>query len=134
MAVKAKMIEHALAVDREGRVALEGGDPQELDAEWTPEHLVLAGLARCSLSSLRYYAKQRGVEADGSVTVASRITRRDDGSYGFVALDVAMNVTLAPPVEDVTELLEKAQWGCFIGASLRPKPAYTWRVNGEDVA
>jgi uncharacterized OsmC-like protein len=133
MAVKAKVIEHGLALDREGRVALDGGDPQAVDPEWTPEHLVLAGLARCSLASLRYYAKQRGIEADGSATVASRITRREDGSYGFVAIDVSLDVTLAPEPADLGELLEKARWGCFIGASLDPKPTYTWRVNGEDV-
>jgi hypothetical protein len=28
-------------------------------------------------------------------------------------------------------LLDSAEWGCFIGASLTVKPRYEWRVNGE---
>ena len=27
-------------------------------------------------------------------------------------------------------LLESAEWGCFVGASLSPAPRYKWRVNG----
>jgi uncharacterized OsmC-like protein len=134
MAVKAKVLEYSLAVDREGRVALEGDEPAELGPEWTPEHLLLAGLARCSLASLRYYARQRGIDANGSAHASGTITRRDDGSYGFVAIDVAIAATLTPPPDDLRELLDKAEWGCFVGASLVPKPVYTWRVNGEEIA
>jgi organic hydroperoxide reductase OsmC/OhrA len=133
MAVKAKVFEHAISLDREGRVALEGNDLQELDASWTPEHLVLTGLARCSIASLRHFARQRGIEVAAAASVSSRVTRRDDGSYGFVTLDVIVDATLSPAPDDLDELLAKAEWGCFIGASLTPKPAYTWRVNGEQV-
>jgi hypothetical protein len=30
-------------------------------------------------------------------------------------------------------LLDSAEWGCFIGASLQPAPSYSWRVNGRDL-
>lgn len=133
MAVKAKVFEYALALDREGRVALEGGDAFDLDDTWTPEHLVLAGLARCSIASLRYYAKLRGIEADGTAHTSGRITRRDDGTYGFVTIEVAIDATVSPEPDDLQELLEKAEWGCFIGASLKPKPMYAWRVNGGEL-
>jgi uncharacterized OsmC-like protein len=133
VAVKAKVIKHTLLLDGEGRVALEGGEPQEIGSEWTPEHLVLAGLARCSVASLRHYARKQGVDVDARALVDSRITKRDDGSYGFVSLEVAMDVTLTPAPQELAPLLEQAEWGCFIGASLKPKPTYTWRVNGEEV-
>lgn len=133
MAVKAKVFEYALALDREGRVAPEGDDPIELDSAWKPEHLVLAGLARCSVASLRHYAKKRGIEAEGSAHTTARVTRRDDGTYGFVEIGVAIDATVSPAPDDLGELLEEAEWGCFVGASLNPKPSYAWRVNGEEV-
>ena len=40
----------------------------------------------------------------------------------------------ALPDEALAKLLDSAEWGCFIGASLSAKPTYKWRVNGEAVA
>jgi hypothetical protein len=38
-----------------------------------------------------------------------------------------------PPEAELPPLLESAEWGCFIGASLKPAPRYQWRVNGRDL-
>jgi hypothetical protein len=35
--------------------------------------------------------------------------------------------------EELTKLLDSAEYGCFIGASLTATPTYEWRVNGEPV-
>ena len=35
--------------------------------------------------------------------------------------------------DDLTKLLDSAEYGCFIGASLTATPTYEWRVNGEAV-
>ena len=56
MAGKAKEFRYAIGLDRTGRVTADGQSPLELDAAWTPEHLVLAGLVRCTLQSLRFHA------------------------------------------------------------------------------
>ena len=49
MAGKAKEFRYAIGLDRTGRVTADGHAPLDLDAAWTPEHLVLAGLVRCTL-------------------------------------------------------------------------------------
>jgi uncharacterized OsmC-like protein len=133
MAGKAKEFRYAIGLDRTGRLTAEGHAPLDLDAAWTPEHLVLAGLVRCALQSLRFHAEPLGIDfvANGSAT--AEITRRpDDGRYGFVEIDVKLELELdpAPPGEELAALLAKAERDCFIGASLKPSPRYRWSVNG----
>jgi organic hydroperoxide reductase OsmC/OhrA len=132
--VKAKEFRYAIALDRAGRVTADGRAALELDAAWTPEHLVLAGLARCTLQSLRFHATRAGVEVDASATASALVTkRRPDERYAFVAIDVALEVELEPAPGDVRDLLDKAERDCFVGASLRPAPRYSWRVNGAQL-
>ena len=112
------------------------GTPTHAEPDWTAEHLVLAGLARCSLSSLGYYAKRVNVTVSGSAEADGVVTRREsDGRFAFVETRVGLDVELEPPLagDELEELLARAEQGCFVGASLTATPVYTWRVNGEDV-
>ena len=131
--MRAKHFEYWISLDEGGLAA--DGQPMEL-ADATAEHLLLAGLARCSLSSLNYFARQRDVEVRASAYASGTVTRReDDDRYGFVNIECKMEVELEGelPDDELRALLERAEWGCFVGASLRPSPRYTWRVNGRDV-
>ncbi len=133
MAAKAKEFRYAIGLDRTGRVTADGRAPLDLDAAWTPEHLVLAGLVRCTLQSLRFHAAPLGIDFVANGSASALITRRpDDGRYGFVEIDVKLDLELdpAPPGEELAALLAKAERDCFIGASLKPSPSYSWRVNG----
>ena len=49
MAVKAKEFRYAIGLDRTGQITADGRSPLDLAEAWTPEHLVLAGLARDDL-------------------------------------------------------------------------------------
>jgi organic hydroperoxide reductase OsmC/OhrA len=112
------------------------GTPASAEPDWTAEHLLLAGLARCSLSSLEYYAKRMNVEVSGSADADGVVTRRDsDGRFAFIETRVALDVEVQPPLpgDDLSKLLDSAEYGCFIGASLTATPSYEWRVNGEPV-
>ena len=112
------------------------GTPAHAEPDWTAEHLLLAALARCSLSSLEYYAKRANVRASGTADVDGIVTRRDsDGRYAFVETRVALDVGLEPALdgEELAKLLDSAEYGCFIGASLTETPTYAWRVNGKAV-
>ncbi len=107
--------------------------PLELPRAWTPEHLVLAAVIRCSLLALDYHARRAGGRAAGSGTAHGCIDRRDDGLYAFTEVTCELDVEVDPPPEDPRELVGLAERGCFIGSSLVVKPAYRWRVNGTDV-
>jgi uncharacterized OsmC-like protein len=131
---KAKEFDYAIELDRAGRLTADGRAPLEPDPAWTPEHLVLAGLVRCILQSLRFHAERAAVDFLASATAAARVTRReDDERYAFVEIDVDLDLEIEPLPNELRELLEKAERDCFVGASLRPSPRYRWRVNGRGV-
>jgi uncharacterized OsmC-like protein len=134
MAGKAKEFRYAIGLDRTGRVTADGQSPLELDAAWTPEHLVLASLVRCTLQSLRFHAAPQEIDFVAEGSAAAVITRRaDDGRYAFVEIDVKLDLELdpVPPGEELAALLAKAERDCFVGASLKPSPRYRWTVNGS---
>jgi len=132
VAVKPKEFTYELELDRAGRLTAGGRAPLELDPAWTPEHLVLAGLVRCTLQSLRFHAERLGVDFTAAGRASARVTKRgDDERYAFVELDVDVDLELEPVPDDLRELLDRAERDCFVGASLRPSPRYRWRVNGD---
>ena len=117
-------------------VSERSGTPAHAEPDWTAEHLVLSGLARCSLTSLDFFAKRSNVTVSGSADAAGVVTRRDsDGRFAFVETHVALDVDIQPALtgDDLARLLDSAERGCFIGASLTARPRYEWRVNGEQV-
>ena len=119
---------------RDGRFSAEG-EVVEVPESWTPEHSVLAGLLDCSLTSLRYHALRLGIAVHAEGSARGEITRREDGRYGFISIEVRFDVALDPTPEeaDAAELFVKAERDCFVGASLKPSPRYRWSVNGLPV-
>ncbi|HJS71008.1 MAG TPA: OsmC family protein [Gaiellaceae bacterium] len=132
----AKRFEYAASLDAEGRLLAGGEAPLVPGEPWTPEHLVLAGLMRCTLKSLRFHADREGVSVRGGAAAEGVVARReDDGRYAFVEIECGLDIELDPlPQGDkLGELLDLAERDCFVGASLKPSPRYEWRVNGEVV-
>jgi organic hydroperoxide reductase OsmC/OhrA len=137
VAVTARVLTFDVSVDRDrsAHSAL-GGSAVAADDAWWAEHLVLAGLARCTLTSLDYHAHRASLASAGSATAHGVVTKREsDGRYAFVQVEVQLDVELEPaPNEDaVLELISKAERDCFVGASLTAKPRYAWTVNGEEI-
>ena len=138
MAVTARVLEFDVTVDRD-RTARSGRGGQAIppDEAWSAEHLVLAGLVRCTLSSLDYSAKRAGLEVAASGRAKGNVTKRqDDGRYAFVSVEVHFEVELDPEVapDAAHELIAYAEKGCFVGNSLVARPRYHWTVNGNPVA
>ena len=137
VAVRAKELRYAVDLTTGGELTDENGVVLDLPAEWSPEHLLLAALVRCSLKSLRFHAKRKGVDvrsrAGRSRTLVTK--RETDDRYALVETEVELNVELAPePEPDVlAELLALAERDCFVGSSLTAKPGYRWVVNGRTI-
>ena len=108
---RAKVFEYDVSLDAEWTARSgEGGTALPREEAWTPEHLVLAGLARCSLTALEFHARRANVSlAVAAASAAGEVTRReDDGRFAFVEVRVEADVRLEPQPEDVRELLAKA--------------------------
>jgi uncharacterized OsmC-like protein len=131
--VRAKEFRYAVDLAEGGALRTEDGTLLGNVPEWTPEHLVLAALIRCSLKSLGYHAKRAGIELAGaSGSARGLVTKREgDDNYSIVESDIALDVRLEPPPgeDELPELLAKAERDCFVGASLTVKPVYRWTVG-----
>ena len=137
VAVRAKELRYAVDLTTAGELTDENGVALDAPAEWSPEHLVLAALVRCSLKSLRYHAERRGVDVrSASGSSRTLVTKREtDERYGLVETDLELVVELAPEPEPdaLAELLALAERDCFVGSSLTAKPSYRWVVNGRTI-
>jgi uncharacterized OsmC-like protein len=128
--VRAKEFRYAVDLAEGGDLRTEDGTPLGNTPDWTPEHLVLAALIRCSLKSLAYHAKRAGIEVDGASGSARGVVTKPEGAdrYLIVESDIDLDVRLEPPPgeDELAELLAKAERDCFVGASLTAKPTYRW--------
>ncbi len=130
MPTQAKVLEYAVEVDRGGRMTIPGGAQIEPGEGWSPDHLLLAALVRCSIDSFTYHARRAGHDVAGSGSSQGKITKRDsDGRYAFVEIQVAIDIQLDPRTNEPDDLIAKAERDCFVGASLTIKPEYAWRVS-----
>jgi len=136
MVVKAKQLRYAVDLSSTGELTEEHGAALDSPAEWSPEHLLLAALLRCSLKSLRYHAERSGVEVRAaSGSSRTLVTKREtDERYALVETELELAVELEPEPSPVAELLALAERDCFVGSSLTAKPGYRWVVNGRTIA
>ena len=131
--VKAKEFRYAVELTAAGELQEEHGVGLDLSPDWSPEHLLLAALVRCSLKSLRYHAERKGIAvASASGRSRTLVTKREtDGRYALVETDVELTVELEPAPDSLAELLSAAERDCFVGSSLTAKARYRWIVNGK---
>lgn len=131
----ARELHYAVDLAAGGELRDEDGVPIHVPPEWTPEHLLIAALIRCSLTSLRYHAERLGLAVGAaSGTAHALVTRREpDEPYAVAQADVELDVELEPQPgsHELGELLAKAERDCFVGSSLTAKPRYHWTVNGR---
>jgi organic hydroperoxide reductase OsmC/OhrA len=136
MAATAKRLEFSASIDEAGSLCAEERESLDPGEAWTPEHLVLAALCRCSLASLRFHARRDGIATTGTGSATGVVTKREtDGRYAFVELQCGLDVRIEPEPEAaaLADLLAHAERDCFISASLTAKTEYEWRVNGRAV-
>src|SRR5262245_38321827 len=94
--VRPKLRHYAIAVARDGEPTQEEGDALTWTGRWTPEHLVLAALARCTIIALGYHARRESLTVEAEATVNGVVGPRDDGSWGFLEIDCTIDTTIDP--------------------------------------
>jgi organic hydroperoxide reductase OsmC/OhrA len=104
--------------------ALEVATPVEfrngLPGYWSPEDMLVAATASCYALTFRALARRRGVPFDDLEVMGNgHVTRRADGRFGFVVVELQVTVTAdEEQVEAVTQLAHDAQRGCIVGRAL----------------
>src|SRR5512132_3586938 len=88
--VRAKHFDYWVTLDEEG-LSADGAALELEDAK--AEHILLAGLARCSISSLLYFARQRNVDVEATAYMYVTVTRHEqDERYGLTNIECRMDV------------------------------------------
>jgi uncharacterized OsmC-like protein len=131
--IKAREFRYAVDLSEEGALRAEDGTRlAEGEPSWTPEHLLLGALLRCTVKSLEHHARIGRIEVfDVHGSARALFTRRaEDDRYAAVDTQVALTVRLEPmPGPDgLSKLLALAERDCFVGASLAASPTYNWTV------
>jgi organic hydroperoxide reductase OsmC/OhrA len=137
VAGRAKEMRYAVDLSASGELTEDHGVALAVPVEWSPEHLLLAALIRCSLKSLRYHAERWGVDVRAtSGSGRTLVTKREaDDRFALIETEVelAIAVEREPEPSDLAELLSLAERDCFVGSSLTAKPSYRWAVNGRTI-
>jgi organic hydroperoxide reductase OsmC/OhrA len=134
--LRPRVLHFDVTVDRAGDAhSALGGGPLPREAEWWAEHLVLAGLVRCTLASMDHAARRAGLDSLGFGSAHGVVTRREDGLHAFVSIETQLEIELTPPPEPsvLRELVAKAEHGCFVSNSLTARPRHRWTVNGDEI-
>jgi organic hydroperoxide reductase OsmC/OhrA len=133
MPAKAKEFRYAIDLGEDGVLRTEDGTPFSSDPAWSPEHLVLAALIRCSLKSLAHHGRRAGIDvSDAHGSARGLVAKRgSDERYAVVESEVELTVRLTPEpgADELAQLLAKAERDCFVGASLNATPTYRWAVR-----
>jgi len=137
VAGRARELRYAVDLTADGELRDESGVVLDVPTEWSPEHLLLAALVRCSLKSLGFHAGRKGVDVrSASGSSRTLVAQREaDDRYALVETEAELAVEIVPEPEPdaLSALLALAERDCFVGSSLTAKPSYRWVVNGRSI-
>jgi organic hydroperoxide reductase OsmC/OhrA len=107
----------------------EFGGPSQI---WSPEHLFVASVASCLMTTFMAMAERSGVGVvsyfDESV---GRLARDDDGLYWIERITLRPRIVIAPEsrLDRAERLIEKAERVCLIGRSIGSETVLEPRVD-----
>jgi organic hydroperoxide reductase OsmC/OhrA len=87
---------------------------------WSPEDLLVAAVASCYSLTLEAIAVHRGIEFRSvDVRAIGHVTRRAEGRVGFVVIELAVDISVAPGYEHEAErAAQSAKKACLIAHAL----------------
>jgi peroxiredoxin-like protein len=134
MTVKSKELEFPVTVQWaggkrvrayvEGKRMIEVATPPEFNGDspgtWSPEDFLVAALASCYSVTVVGIAGRRGIPLyDLSVDAVGRIGPREDGRFGFQAIELDVTIETAPDqFHAAREAAERAERGCLVSQAL----------------
>ncbi|HEY4606220.1 MAG TPA: OsmC family protein [Acidimicrobiia bacterium] len=88
---------------------------------WSPEHLFVASVASCLMTTFRAIADRSGLEVlEYSDSASGMLVRGDDRLYKITDVTLRPRVVVADPakVDRVLRLIDKAEQVCLISRSI----------------
>jgi organic hydroperoxide reductase OsmC/OhrA len=103
---------------------LEVASPPEFDGPegvWSPEHLFVAALAACLMTTFRAIAEASGVEVlEYGDRASGQLVKGDDHLYHIERVTLRPEIVIADPnqIEKAHRLLDKAERACLVSRSV----------------
>jgi organic hydroperoxide reductase OsmC/OhrA len=113
-----------LAAAADGLPELEVASPPEFggpDGVWSPEHLFVASLAACLMTTFRAIAELSGVVVlEYGDRASGRLIRAEDLLYRIDRVTLRPEIVIADPdqIDRARRLLDKAERACLISRSV----------------
>jgi organic hydroperoxide reductase OsmC/OhrA len=87
---------------------------------WSPEDLLVASVASCYMLTLEGIAAHRGVTFRGvDVEAVGHLTRRAEGRFGFVVVELRVDLVVDQGCEDRAERVARtAKQSCLVAHAL----------------
>lgn len=87
---------------------------------WSPEDLLVAATATCYGLTLSAIAERRSLLIhDLSILGAGHVSRRADGIFGFIVVELAVDLTVEEGSESLAEKIARiAERGCIVNDAL----------------
>lgn len=91
-----------------------------LPGQWTPEHLFVASVASCFISTFSGMAEYSKLEFRSLSLEVEGVIEKDEGGWRFTRVVVRPRLKLAhaPDAERANRLLQKAEKACLVARSL----------------
>jgi organic hydroperoxide reductase OsmC/OhrA len=106
------------------RPVLQGDAPPEFGGDerrWSPEHLLLASLSLCLLTTFQSVVRKAKLEVLGYAADVEGVLDKTPAGLGFVSLTLIVHVEVAAgEVDRARRLLETAHKHCIVANALRP--------------
>jgi len=109
----------------DGLPPLEVASPPEFggpEGVWSPEHLFVASIAACLMTTFRSIAEHSGLDVlEYTDAPTGRLVRGEDGLYSIdrVTLRPRVTVPVGSRIDRAVRLIEKAEKVCLISRSVR---------------
>jgi organic hydroperoxide reductase OsmC/OhrA len=123
-----------------GKPDLEVATPPEfkdgIPGVWSPEDLLVASTAACYAVTLLAVADRKSIELlDLTVDGTGHVERRQDGRFGFVAIELVANLAVEPEaVEAAQRAARFAKDACLVSLALDTPVHVDVRVEAREVA
>ena len=117
--------ERVVETTTEEGLALSVATPPEfrggIHGMWSPEHLLVSAVSSCYALTLAGVADRRQIPLyDVAIRGVGHITRRADARFGFVVVELAVEITTEEGFEDnASRAARAAESGCLIAQALR---------------
>jgi organic hydroperoxide reductase OsmC/OhrA len=102
---------------------------------WSPEDLLVAATVSCYALTLSAVAERRSlVIRDLSIMGAGHVSRRADGVFGFIVVELAVELTVDEGYEALAERTVRiAERGCIVGDALKVPVEVELRIHSTPV-